>query len=149
MREVCLDPNVSDPFVWSNDDIFWLASPSLVELMHESGAALGKLREVANRGLHGRRAHATADILEQEGLPTWNYERHVPLLVHKDEMLRALDLGGSKRSVYGNLLLPRGPIAVTPDVKLFKGTDPVGPDWSFVSVGNHYPLAGLRTTLGL
>lgn len=148
MREACLDPGITDPFVWSNDDIFFTRPVPLTELLEQGAMALGSLYDVENKGLYGRQAHATLKLLQEAGKPVWNYERHVPLVVHKADMLRALNFGGAKRSVYQNLRRQM-PYSFGLDVKVFKKADHVPtPDESpFFSVGNDYPIELVRSTL--
>jgi hypothetical protein len=152
MRAACADPEISDPFIWSNDDIYWRRPVSLAELLRHSAISRGPLppRTETARGMYARLQKLSGELLTDAGLPTYDYERHVPILVHKDTMLKALALGGSKRSVYGNLI-NEYPVAIRGDVKLFKATDKV-PDLAeepFLSTGNAFPLQLLPAMLGV
>ena len=152
MRLACQDPEVSDPFIWSNDDIYWRRPVSLVELLHHGAVSRGPLppKTETVRGTYGVLAKESGQLLEDSGLPTYDYERHVPLIVDKSRMLHALELGGSKRSVYGNLSQD-SPVAIRDDVKLFTAKDRV-PDLAdepFLSTGNNFPVSLLKDMLGL
>jgi hypothetical protein len=69
--------------------------------------------------------------LQQRGLPTVNYELHIPMVIDKATMLAALDIGQDMRTVYGNLA---GYAATTvPDVKLRRIGDPWPEGATFVS----------------
>lgn len=107
----CRNRGVSDPFVLMNDD-FFVMEPLTdgVPVLHR-----GPVREVeayyAGRGngryLQGLRE--TRDLLVREGHDDpLSYELHVPLVVHKEGMLHALDVGRRlpvlhKRTAYGVL----------------------------------------------
>ncbi len=97
VRLACTRDDISDPFILSADDIYWLhpAEPQRW--------ALGHLGDATGATVYAQRKRDTADLLSHLGLPTWDYETHTPLLIHKAHMLHALTIGGDKRSVYGNL----------------------------------------------
>ncbi|MGA5202812.1 hypothetical protein [Streptomyces variegatus] len=107
----CRNKGVSDPFVLLNDDFFVMQPlPDGVPTLHR-----GPVREVeayySTRGngsyLQGLRE--TRDLLVSLGHEDpLSYELHVPLVVHKEGMLHALDVGRRldvlhKRTAYGNL----------------------------------------------
>ncbi|MFI1703055.1 hypothetical protein [Streptomyces griseoruber] len=109
MRAACAHPEVSDPFLWANDDFFVMApQPTPFPVFHR-----GPVREVfAQYGTRSsayvaamRETHAFLVGLGYED-PT-SFELHVPLPVHKDGMLRALEAAPGhdvhKRTVYGVL----------------------------------------------
>jgi len=152
MRAACEDPEVTDPFIWSNDDIYWRRPVGLAELVRHSAVSRGPLppRTETARGRYASLNKKTSLILEERGHPTYDYERHVPLLVHKGRMLEALAIGGSKRSVYGNLV-NQYPVALRDDVKVFSASDkmPDLADEPFLSTGNNFPVNLLPAILGL
>ncbi|WP_328643530.1 hypothetical protein [Streptomyces canus] len=107
----CRSRSVSDPFVLLNDDFFVMEPlPDGVPVLHR-----GPVRDVeayyADRGngsyLQGLRD--TRDLLVSLGHEDpVSYELHVPLVVHKEGMRHALDVGRRlpvlhKRTAYGNL----------------------------------------------
>lgn len=109
MRAACEHPEVSDPFLWANDD-FFVMSPQTTPfpVLHR-----GPVREVFAQ--YGTRSSGyVAAMRETHGFlvglgyeePT-SFELHVPLPVHKAGMLRALKVGQGhdvhKRTVYGVL----------------------------------------------
>jgi hypothetical protein len=141
---------VSDPFIWSYDDVFWLQPTTLAQISREAAYARGLLQTQPPTDVYGQRAHRSIDILEKEGRPTWNYERHVPLLVRKQEMLQALALGrdGAPRSIYQNLQYD-DPAGLKDDVKVWEvaGLLPAVLAQPFFSVADGFPLAPLREAL--
>lgn len=127
MRTACNTDWISDPFIWSNDDIFWTRPATPIRW------ALGDLREDTRRNVYGQRKHRTADILDHLGLPTYDYESHTPVPVTKADMLEALRYcteGGTMRSLYGNLT--GEPDIIAPDVKVRSRKDPL-PDAPWAS----------------
>jgi hypothetical protein len=124
-------PGISDPFVWSNDDIYWTRPADPIRW------AIGDLIDDTSTGVHGRRKQATLQLIVSLGLPTFDYESHTPLPVQKAGMREALGLGGTMRSTYG--ALTGYPDRVAPDVKLRTATDPV-PDTEWIST-SHSTLA--------
>ncbi|MFE2424641.1 hypothetical protein [Streptomyces hokutonensis] len=109
MRAACEHPEVSDPFVWANDDTFVMSpQPSPFPVFHR-----GPVRELeahygARSGAYLAAMRETRDFLVGLGYEDpISYELHVPLPVHKAPMLQALDLApghdAHKRTVYGVL----------------------------------------------
>jgi len=149
MATVCTDPRVDDTFLWSNDDIFWRAPADDDELTQISATARGDLVEHPVGGRYARAATMTARQLQDRGLPTFDYERHVPMIVDAPTMLGVLAGFGrpfAKRSAYLNTILPQ-PAAVEPDVKIWQVKHPV-PRGPVFSVGSSYPYPLLLKALG-
>lgn len=113
MRTAC--ELLAEPFIWSNDDVYWLRPATPIRW------ALGDLRDAQGSTLNRTRKQTTADWLSEHGLPTWDYEAHVPMLIDPMPMLDALEAVDAnpdleKRSLFGNMTgLPE---RVAPDVKL-------------------------------
>ncbi len=142
---------VSDPFVWSNDDIF-VREPVGLDVIEEAGStSRGSLAALVDSGYYGRLNHHTSILLREAGRPEHDYERHVPMLVDKTMMRAALTFGGAKRSVYQNLSHDK-PVAVQADVKMFvdhRGKPITGvPDGPFLSVSPKFPIPELVRILG-
>lgn len=151
LRAALNDPGVSDPFVWSNDDIYFLEEVTVDDVAVAGATARGKLEDSVKAGRYGKAAWETRALLVAAGRPTWDYERHVPLLVHKAEMATALAIGspGNPRSLYQNHRFD-APAFVLPDVKLFSERElPTLPAGKFFSTGNRFPIGPVRRVLGL
>ena len=136
MRVACETDWISDEFIWSNDDIYWLRPA------HPIRWAIGWLEDAQGSTVYTQRKHHTAAWLHEHGLLTYDYEAHTPMLVHKTPMLEVLthittDPMLDKRSMYGNMT--GTPDLVAPDVKVRSRRDPL-PDAAWASsTGN--PLA--------
>lgn len=124
MRTACDTDWISDPFVWTADDIYWLHPAEPIRW------AIGNLEDVQGSTVYAQRKRATAHFLHTRSLPTFDYEAHTPLLVHRTPMLETLNLIAQhpmldKRSVYGNLT--GTPDRIAPDVKVRSRADPLPP----------------------
>ncbi|MCF3960612.1 hypothetical protein [Streptomyces fuscigenes] len=111
MRAVCEHPDVSDTFLWANDDFFVMRPV-------EGGMPVyhrGPVREVEayyatrGNGAYLRGLRETRDLLVELGhKEPLSYELHVPLPVTKRGMLAVLEIGRHldvlhKRTAYGML----------------------------------------------
>lgn len=137
MRIAC---ELGEPFIWSADDIYWLHPAEPVRW------AIGKLEDAAGPTVYARRKRATAAWLTDRGLPTYDYEAHVPMLIQPETMLEVLahirvDPTLDKRSLYGNLT--GTPDIIAPDVKVRSRRDPL-PDapWASTALSPEQLLKG-------
>ncbi|MGW4731839.1 hypothetical protein ACWEQC_22195 [Streptomyces shenzhenensis] len=110
LRTVCEHPDVSETFLYCNDDFFVMRKQKIMPVFHR-----GPVREVEayyatrGNGSYLRGLRETRDLLVSLGhTEPLSYELHVPLPVTKAGMLHALDIGGHldvlhKRTAYGVL----------------------------------------------
>lgn len=140
MRAACQEAGVTDPFVYMNDD-FYITQP-ITEIPTLNLGPIYKVAEAYSwqgiKGMYVRGMLRTATKLESLGYNNpLSFETHTPLVVHKEHMLRALDLGPyHRRSVYGAFARLTG--QTIRDVKVHK-TGQTIPDGPF--------LSGMDTTL--
>lgn len=128
VRAACEHPEISDPFLFANDDMFVMRPQAdgmpvlhrgLVRDVEAYTASIGSTEYL--RGMRETRA-LLAELGEPEPL---SYELHVPMEVDKLGMLAALQYGAHldvlhKRTLYGNLAGLGG--AQVEDVKVaFRG----------------------------
>lgn len=135
MRVACNHPDISDPFMVWNDD-FYALEPTHVAHWHRGPAVevidLYQRRHPTSPYTKGMRA--TIELLEASGYPDpLSYELHMPLIVHKAEMLAALDLGqhlpvAHKRTIYGNLARLGGEQRT--DCKVYEPGHPLPTPWA-------------------
>ncbi|WP_435109396.1 hypothetical protein [Nocardiopsis synnemataformans] len=122
MRVACSHPEVSDSFIYMNDDFFTMRPLEEIPVLHR-----GPVADVAARTPHSRYREgmlATARALRALGVAEpLSYELHVPMVVDKARMLDALSrpqVRGipvvHKRTLYGNLAQVGGEQAA--DVKV-------------------------------
>ena len=126
MRAALDCDRIPERFVWTNDDIY------LLQRHNPPHWHLGPLpRTVDEAGIPPRyaaRKLQARHTLEAHGLPTLDYELHTPTWIHKTVMEQALSIGGTMRTIHGNLL---GNGQHHPDVKVRAGM--AIPDTPFLS----------------
>lgn len=144
LRHACLDPAVSDPFIWSNDDVFFLLPQrmSTLKMLHGGDACQYLLRMQARVGnsQYVRGGCKTIQKLEIRGIANplaWSL--HTPIIIHKAAMLQAIELVGDTstpyhlRTLYGNLAKLRG--TQHTDVKIIGQALPHR-NWMYVSTSD-------------
>jgi hypothetical protein len=139
VRAACEHPAISDPFVLMNDDFFVLKPIEAIPALHRGPVDQVAASYESSYGwstyLGGMRD--TADLLRGLGVAEpISYELHVPMVVHKAEMLEALEVGAHvpvlhKRTMYGNLAGVGG--EETEDVKVSLQRPDWRPSWTFLS----------------
>jgi hypothetical protein len=110
MRLACQHPEISDPFLWANDDMFVMDPLDGMPVLHRGPVSDVEVHYAARAsGSYLRGMRETRDLLAEHGYPEpLSYELHVPLEIRKAGMLRALDAGRGldvlhKRTAYGVL----------------------------------------------
>lgn len=113
MRLACLHPDVSNPFVWMNDDYFIMQPIDEIPRLNR-GPIDDVIEQLAPRkDQYAQGMVATKRLLIDSGFVEGNvtsYELHMPLLVQKSSMLYALKVYEDskrpnlhKRTLYGNI----------------------------------------------
>lgn len=109
IRAACINPNISDPFIMFNDDFFVLRRTRRVEPFWREKISEAVERYEQRRAMR-KWAHdmkRAGELLQDEGVSSSvSYELHIPIVVHKQYMLEALDLFDNTpvwRTLYGNL----------------------------------------------
>lgn len=136
MRWACVSPLISDPFLWLNDDVFWLTPET--PMLH-GGPFAGYVHRLAGNA-YSRGGRETLRILHSQGYADpLSWSLHTPLLVHKDAMLAALDLAADSRlaihvrTLYGALAALQG--TQHRDVKVHANGLP-DPAWPYLSTSD-------------
>lgn len=139
LEAACQHPQVSDDFIFANDDFFVMHPLEQVLALHRGPAVAVEQyyesRSYGSRYLRGLRA--TCDLLVQLGYPDpVSYELHVPMPMNKRQFLEVLEVGRHipvlhKRTLYGNLAELGGERLRDP--KLIAKDARARDDWTFVS----------------
>lgn len=135
MHAACTNPDVSDPFIYMNDDQYFMQPIDEVPTLNR-----GTIREVlawyeasgVTRSGYVQGMHRTLRHLEGSGYKDpLSFELHTPMVVYKQPMLDALARGAyQRRTVYGALAGLTG--GRTTDPKITRQGQPI-PDHMFLS----------------
>jgi len=100
IQAACWTTEVSDPFMLWNDDFYAMRSIGSVPLYHRGLLETTLERYAALKTPWGKGLRETAALMETRGLRAGalSYDLHVPLIVHKAEMLEALRWAKSVRA---------------------------------------------------
>lgn len=131
LHAACLHEEVSDPFVLMNDDFYIMRPVPEVPALNRGTVAtvIAEYRARLYDSVYLRGMAETAALLERMGFADpLSYELHIPLVVHKEAMLAAIEAGRElavphKRTIYGNIAGLGG--EVTADVKVFAPDQPL------------------------
>jgi len=113
---------LSDPFVYMNDDFFFLKPMVDIPSYHR-----GLLSEEPPYDNYSVGRIQALDSLRDNGYTTWNFEVHTPMVINKDKIQGVYDkwgpspLCGYQRSLYGNI--NQLPAEYLEDVKIREGDD--------------------------
>ena len=107
LKAACQHPDVSETFIYFNDDFFVMQPMDSLPVMHR-----GTLAEVIDSkkmvNSYTRASRQTLELLKKQGIAEpLMYDLHAPLTVTKTGMLEALALCSTimyqERTIYGNL----------------------------------------------
>lgn len=82
-------PEVTERFVWTNDDIYLVNGISLAHI--EIPKVLGDLKPNQFKGVYANNMSRTVMLLDKCGLPKLNYGTHTPVLFEKTKLVEMLD----------------------------------------------------------
>lgn len=135
MRAACQHPGVSDPFVYMNDDMYFMEAIDAIPTLNRGTIAATiawyhRAGVVHSRYVRGMRN--TLRYLKHHGFDNpLSFELHTPMVIRKKTMLAALDRGPyQRRTVYGALAGLTGD--TVPDPKVTKPGQPI-PEGPFLS----------------
>ena len=109
LLRACEDPNISDPFIFMNDDFFVLQK--ITSLPYYANGTLQQhwdyLHQFYNMSKYMRDMLETQSELKKLGYGTIDFEVHAPILFYKDklrEILKAYPRTACRRTMYGNMM---------------------------------------------
>lgn len=123
LRAACEHPEVSESFVYMNDDFFVMQPMDELPVMHRAPIA-DAIRTAGMSRSYTRAMKATMEILIEQGVAEpLMYDLHAPMTVTKAGMLEALGLCSypmvQERTLYGNLQQVGGELR--PNHKVHRG----------------------------
>lgn len=129
----CQNPEISDPFLFMNDDHFLLQDVSIDYPFYHSGTLLAKIpAEKRTFTPYQRCCLRTACELSVKGFPILNYDVHLPIIIYKQNFLDAVSqfnwntegIGLVMKSIYGNFVFQYNKsilVQLITDCKIQKG----------------------------
>jgi len=138
----CNTPEVSDPFTLWNDDFFAMREVGEVPIYHRGSLEAMLETFSTTKTLWAKGMRETASIMKKHGVleGAMSYDSHLPLVVHKAEMLEALRWVREARTDAIHLRTMYGAIADLggveyPDPKLMRRSAPF-PRGAWLSSGD-------------
>ena len=89
VRHIIADERIGENFVWSNDDIYFVAPTSLADI--QVLKTIGLLQSVPGGSLYGQNKDKTIAILTKAGAPVRNFDTHMPFFFEKTKMADVFD----------------------------------------------------------
>lgn len=118
---VAIDSNkIPNKFILMNDDFYITRRLDSMPVYH-GGYLLDKISNFKKYrpGLYANKLEETYNILKRNGVQhPLDYAIHVPMTVHKQNLSFAVELGGSIRTIYGNMNRIGGIKLPVDDVKI-------------------------------
>jgi hypothetical protein len=114
--KACQDPNLSNPFLFINDDHIFLKDIHVLDIKnYHKGDLSHKSEKYFEGGLYVQRLKRTRDILRRHKLPTLHFDCHTPILIDKEKYPEIMnrfefrvDIGYTMKSLYANSLHLKG-----------------------------------------
>ena len=120
LKEIINNNKIPDQFILMNDD-FYITRPLTSLPVYHGGSLVEKTINFKKyrSGLYANKLAETVEILKSNGVQNpLDYAIHVPMTIHKENFEFAVNLGGSIRSIYGNMNRVGGIRLPVDDVKV-------------------------------
>lgn len=152
LLRACKDPNVSDPFVFMNDDFFVMQK--IKELPYYCNGTLQQHWEYLHRTYAGskymRDLLETQSVLKEMGYGTMDFEVHCPIIFYKDQLIKILEAypyTACRRTIYANMM--EVPYEQVVDFKIYGFGDQFDHNRPFVSTAdaNFRRQSGVRSMI--
>ncbi len=114
--KACEDPELSNPFLFINDDHIFVSDCDIREFpFYHKGDLQNKSPQYFQGGMYVQRLRRTMNILKKRGLPTKHFDCHTPILIDKEKFPGIIesfpfreDIGFTMKSLYANSMLLHG-----------------------------------------
>lgn len=153
LLRACKDQNISDPFVFMNDDFFILNS--IDEIPYYYNGTLQQHYDFLHKtytsgSKYMRHLLEAQTVLKNGGFDNLDYELHCPILFKKKELQQILEQfpdTACRRTLYANMLKIKGEQAI--DFKIYGFLDNFDHSRSFVSTtdANFKRQSGVRSLI--
>ena len=153
LLRACEDPNISDPFIFMNDDFFVLNPVDKIPYYYNGTLQqhydyLHKSYPTGSKYM--RNLLEAQTVLKQSGFDNLDYELHCPIIFHKAELkdvLKAFPNSACRRTLYANMAKVEGEQAI--DFKIYGFLDNFNHARPFVSTtdANFRRQSGVRSLI--
>lgn len=139
LREICQNENITENFIWFNDDFFVLQEQETLNY-YKDRTLTARVLDFAKLGWHQingayqTRLKQASRALKFKNCESDNFELHIPMIFNRKQLLDIMTTFpgvGAKRSLYGNYY--RVESEQRNDVKIYNLTDKPDKTWDFVS----------------
>ncbi len=90
MQLVIADEQVSDDFIWMNDDIVFINKVSLADIQVLKAEGQLKLKPDAGK-VYQKNKNRTIELLQSMKLPVYDYSTHTPMMYNKDRLAHLIE----------------------------------------------------------
>lgn len=149
LKVIAENEEITEDFVFFNDDFFVMKPvKSLPAYKYQTMDSLCDWIDEQNGGRPAQYALNIREVareLEKEGLPTYNFILHLPIVFNRKKLLQALERfpdTKSPRSVYGNMFLTKK-AKIHEDVKIFRVKELPPEDADYISTDDNTFRNGL------
>lgn len=140
LAEIVKNPDISDNFIWFNDDFFIMHEVENLDYMYNRTLlerAGDFLRGTTYVSKYSHRLIDASNALEQNDKPTKNFELHVPIIFNKQKLAKIIEQYptiGATRSLYCNTYVKEA--IDRPDVKIYAAMSFPNPKIEFLSTSD-------------
>lgn len=142
LEEIVNNENVSEDFIWFNDDFFVLKQIDELPYYHDRTLSsrimdFAKISYMAMNNAYCSRLKKASRELKMRGETALNYELHLPMIFNKAKLKKVIEEYpgfGAKRSLYGNTYVKDS--IQRSDVKIYDNETIPDEDWDFVSTSD-------------
>lgn len=140
LTEIAKNDNISEDFVWFNDDFFILKPIDHLGYYYDrtlSQRAQDFFRKQVSNGNYVRRLRIAERELKWSHQTTNNFELHIPMIFNRKKLLQIINTYpkiGAKRSLYGNCIVKDAKLMK--DVKIYDITSLPEDSWTFLSTSD-------------
>ena len=147
LKTILDSPEIPDKFILMNDD-FYITSPIDRLTVYHGGSfenKVARFQSYRRTGVYTKVLNETLNILKNSGVRNpLDYSLHLPMTIHKENFEFALSLGGSIRTIYGNMNRIGGRQLPVDDVKVH--LKDIGYPVSFDYHNNEFDIPFLSTS---
>lgn len=90
IKQILIDERISESFVWSNDDIYFV-TPTTLEDIQKPKTAGELIFNPSEKGIYNSNRGETIKALQSKGYPARNFSTHLPFFFEKEKMIQVFE----------------------------------------------------------